>query len=101
MKRKLLLTDQEREIVRTLLRRHLPEGVEAFVFGSRVDQTAVSTSDLDILLKGPGPIDLKVMALLRESFEESALPFRVDILDEHAMSDRMRRNIGENIIKIV
>lgn len=88
------LSKAQEDVVREILREVFGnKPVEAYLFGSRVDGTATKASDLDILLKGPQPIPLKTMALLREKFEESNLPFRVDLLDDHTLSPEFRARI--------
>lgn len=78
--------------VRRILARIVPE-CEARVFGSRVSGTAKASSDLDLAVVCEGRLDFDTLRLLREAFEESDLPFRVDVLDWHAVSDSFRRVI--------
>lgn len=68
--------------VRAILGAHLPETVQVGVFGSRVEPERVKPmSDLDLVLEGPAPLPLSLMAELREAFDESVLPFKVDLVD--------------------
>ncbi len=97
----MVLTPNEKTIVLTILQQHLPQGVHAFLFGSRVDGSAKKTSDLDILVKGGSEIDLRTMALLRDAFEESDLPFNVDLLDFHALTEKMYANIKDGLVRVV
>jgi predicted nucleotidyltransferase len=66
---------------------------EVRVFGSRYHFTAREYSDLDLIIVGTEKLDYKVFADLKEAFEESNLPFRVDVLDWHAISDEFRQVI--------
>ena len=66
---------------------------DAWAFGSRVDGGAVAGSDLDLVLEGDRTLDWRVMARLKDAFEESSLPFRVDVLDWHALPEHFRQNI--------
>ena len=50
------------EIVRGILRAHLPAGFQAWVFGSRANWTAADASDLDLAVAGPTRLDYRVMA---------------------------------------
>lgn len=72
--------------VQAILARHLPAGVEVLVFGSRARGGAKRFSDLDLALKDVGPLDPAVMAHLADAFEESSLPWRVDLVDYHALT---------------
>jgi predicted nucleotidyltransferase len=65
-------------------------GCEVRVFGSRVNGPAKEYSDLDVAVVSPNKIKLRCKMLLREAFEESDLPFRVDIIDYNAASDEFR-----------
>lgn len=72
--------------VRAILADHLPASVEVLVFGSRARGGAKRFSDLDLALKDVGPLDPAVMAHLVDAFEESSLPWRVDLVDYHLLA---------------
>jgi uncharacterized protein len=80
-------------IVSEILARLAP-GVEARAFGSRVAGGHKEYSDLDLALVGREKLSAGAMEALREAFSESDLPFRVDILDWHAISDEFRAVIA-------
>ena len=82
------------ELVQRLLAEIVPE-CEARVFGSRYQGTASHGSDLDLVLVGPGVLDWKKLARLRAALEESNLPFRVDVLDWHAIPVEFQKEIEE------
>lgn len=68
---------------------------EVWVFGSRVTGGARKYSDLDIALIGAEKIDIQRLEALRDDFAESALPFMVDVLDWHDISDSFRQVISK------
>jgi len=68
------------QIVRDILQRYVPDR-EVWAFGSRAKWTAKEFSDLDIAIIGDKPLSIALTADLREAFQESALPFKVDIVD--------------------
>lgn len=80
------------EQVRNILQQHVPEA-KVYAFGSRVNLTAKAHSDLDLLVVAEKEIPLGRMHLLEEAFAESDLPFRVDVLDWHAISAEFREQI--------
>lgn len=82
-------------IVQEILQQHVP-ACEVRAFGSRQKWTAKETSDLDLVVVGPQRIQLKTMAALKEAFEESILPMRVDVLDWNAISPEFQRVIEES-----
>ena len=67
-------------IVRDILQHYVPDR-EVWAFGSRAKWTAKEFSDLDIAIIGDKPLSIALTADLREAFQESALPFKVDIVD--------------------
>lgn len=50
-------------------------------------------SDLDLAIVVKASLDVKTVALLKEVFEESDLPYRVDLLDWHTISPEFRKLI--------
>lgn len=82
-------------MVRRLVAIHAPE-CEVRVFGSRVSGTAKPYSDIDLALIGPERMPLTRLFAIREAFQESTLPMRVDILDWNRISESFQRVIEEN-----
>lgn len=82
----LALTDTELGIVLGILRKHLPAGTTVRVFGSRTHSKVKRRSDLDLLLESAEPMPLELIAELAEAFEESDLPWKVDLIDRKAVS---------------
>ncbi len=78
-------------IVRDILRRHVPDR-KVLAFGSRTSWTAKNYSDLDLAILGDTPQSLELISALSEDFEESDLPFKVDLVD-WALTDKTFRNI--------
>ncbi|MCX8049211.1 MAG: nucleotidyltransferase domain-containing protein [Methylohalobius sp.] len=85
--------------IKRILREHVPD-CEVRAFGSRVNGRAKDYSDLDLVVVGDKELPLDTLSLLREAFEDSDLPFRVDVLDWHAISEKFRRVI-ENHYEIL
>lgn len=86
------VTDEQLKIVLDILQQYVPDA-EVRVFGSRYNLTARKYSDLDLVILGQDILDLNLLAYLKEAFEESDLPFRVDILDWHSISQEFRQVI--------
>jgi predicted nucleotidyltransferase len=89
------------EIVKKILAEIAPDA-KAFVFGSRAAAagTKKKHSDLDLALKGTGIIDKKVIRKLTTAFEESDLPYRVDIVDLDATTENFRALIVKQAVPI-
>ena len=71
------ITAGQRKTILALLERHLP-GTAAWVYGSRAKWTSRPQSDLDLVVFA-APEQRRGVGNLREAFEESDLPFRVDL----------------------
>ena len=82
------------EIVRAILRRRIPDR-EVWAFGSRAKCTAREFSDLDLVVIGDQPLALAVSADLAQDFEDSDLPFKVDVVDWATTKERFRKIIEE------
>ena len=86
--------------VKAILAEHVPE-CEVRAFGSRAKWTAKDYSDLDLAVIGEGPLDWRTLDRLKEAFEESDLPMRVDVLDWHGISDSFRGVIEPEHVVLV
>ncbi|MGA2044785.1 MAG: nucleotidyltransferase domain-containing protein [Roseiarcus sp.] len=65
----------------------MPPTARAFVFGSRATGRARRTSDLDLAIDLGRSLTRRESLDLAEGFDESDIPYRVDIVDLHAASD--------------
>ena len=78
-------------IVQGILFRHLPAGVKVWVFGSRANWTTKDSSDLDLALECESKLSHKVLGALKDAFEDSALPYTVDVVDLNRIGDSFRQ----------
>ena len=79
------------EIVQDILCTQLPAGFEVWVFGSRANWTTKDSSDLDLAVEGAASLDHGVMVGLEIAFEESDLPYTVDVVDLNTVSLTFRQ----------
>ncbi len=77
-----------------LLRQYAPEA-EVWAYGSRVNQTAHETSDLDLVIRNPEQLDTPIKNLheLRDALSESNLPILVEVLDWARIPEDFQREI--------
>ena len=87
-----LRADQHREVAR-LLQRYLPDS-EVWACGSRVKGAARPASDLDLVTFASAGRQ-EAVSRLREAFDESCLPFRVDLFVWDKVPKEFRENIEE------
>lgn len=95
----LALTAAERQAILSILRRHLPN-TTAWVYGSRVEGTSRPSSDLDLVVFA-APDEMQQVGDLRDAFEESNLPFRVDLFAWDAIPRSFRENIRRRHVVLV
>lgn len=93
------ITEAQRTQILALLDEHL-SNTAAWVYGSRAKGKARPNSDLDMVVfaghaQGRGVYDLK------EAFEESNLPFRVDVFMWDSMPERFRERVLSDHIVLV
>lgn len=69
-----------------------------YAFGSRAKGTQKRLSDLDLCFKESIPFN--VQGHIDEDFEESDLPFKVDLLDWQFISPEFREIIKKDLILI-
>lgn len=92
-----LLTLEERRIVDAILARLVP-AVSVCVFGSRATGQHVRRySDLDLVLMTDEPLPPDQLAELAEAFEESDLPWTVDVIDWAAAGAAFRQRIEADL----
>ncbi|MBB4857284.1 putative nucleotidyltransferase [Novosphingobium chloroacetimidivorans] len=83
----IALGDADLDLVRSILRAHLPGDVQVAVFGSRAGGRVKPFSDLDLVLEGPGPLSLSLLGTLADAFDESLLPIKVDLVDRLSVDE--------------
>lgn len=84
---------QQLDTVKSVLNAVVP-GISVYAFGSRVNGRAKRYSDLDLVLQTEDPLNWQQLAQLREAFEESDLPIRVDVVDWAACSPQFKACIN-------
>jgi predicted nucleotidyltransferase len=86
------LSPAELEIVFGILRRHVP-GRQVWAYGSRARRNRLKKySDLDLAIDGP-PLSISTLGALAEAFDESSLPFKVDIIDAASLEPEFHHKI--------
>ena len=86
----LELSPEQAAIVQAILLARLPRPSQVWVFGSRATGKARRFSDLDLAIDAGRRLAASEAESLREAFAESALPWRVDVVDVHNVSPAFR-----------
>ena len=79
--------------IKSILNKFLPN-VKCWAYGSRVTGKSKQYSDLDLVLFIDKNQENKIIEL-KEIFDESNLPFRVDILNWNSIPDSFKDSIKE------
>lgn len=69
------------------------QSIQIYVFGSRARGDYKTYSDLDLLLEGNPPLDNKQLSQLKDLFEESDLPIKVDIVTPENLLDSFKESV--------
>lgn len=85
------LTQNQRKTVNELLKQYLPH-TEVWAYGSRVKFTSKPQSDLDMVAFATHENKASI-SKLKEAFEESSLPFRVDLFVWDEVPAQFHKNI--------
>lgn len=93
------ITLSQRKTVLALIQQYLP-GVVVWVYGSRAKWTSRPQSDLD-LVAFASPEQKDRVGDLREAFEESDLPFRVDLFVWDEVPESFRTQIEVEHVELV
>lgn len=88
------------ELVRDILAAHLPSGWKAWVFGSRATGRARRYSDLDLAIDAGRLLEFGETGALRDAFDDSDLPCKVDIVDWQEINARFRELIADQRVPL-
>ena len=84
-------------MVKKILAEHVPH-CEVRVFGSRSTQSAKTFSDLDLAIVCDAHMASAFLARIKDAFEASDLPIKVDVLDWWSISPSFRDVIDKRYV---
>ena len=93
------MRDDHLKIVQGILKKYVPAR-EVWAFGSRAKWLAKEYSDLDLCILGEAPLSFKTLGLMEEAFDESDLPYKVDVVDWATTSELFRRIIEKDKVVV-
>ena len=91
------ITKKEETIIKEILKDY---PYEFYYYGSRVKGDFTKASDLDILVKSKESIDYLILATLERKFNESKIPYRVNLSDYSQMEKSFYKLIEPALVKI-
>jgi len=83
-KNKFGLSERDERTIRDILRKY-PDVKTVYLFGSRAKGIPAPGSDVDLAIMNEG-LDLLTIGRIKSEFEESSLPYRVDIVHYPALN---------------
>ncbi len=87
-----MINSEDKKILVKIIKKYIPE-CKIYLFGSRSRKTHFPESDIDIAIDAGKRIDRYLLSNIREDIEESRIPFFVDILDMHDISQDIKDQI--------
>ena len=93
------LTRDQAHTLRGIVERVIP-GCQVRVFGSRATGRARPFSDLDLLFVQPARLSWSQRADLRDLFEASDLPFRVDVVAAEGLPETMADRVASESVSL-
>jgi predicted nucleotidyltransferase len=88
------------DIVRSILDTGLPPDTKIWVFGSRATGGTKASSDLDLAIDAGRKLTSEEQSVLREGFEDSDLPYTVDVVDWATVSETFRKIIERDRVAL-
>lgn len=98
-KTSLDLSDEDLKIVNDIIKKYIPDKT-VWAFGSRVTGKAKKFSDLDLVIVNVKELDFNLYVELKNAFDESDLPIKVDIVEWFHLSDSFKKIILHRYYKI-
>jgi len=87
------------ETVRAILRAVLTHEAKVWVFGSRATWTTKDSSDLDLAIDAGRPLTRDEESALRNAFEDSDLPYTVDVVDMQTVGETFRKIVERDRVE--
>lgn len=88
----IMMEEKHFQIVKSILNKY---NIKAYAFGSRLKRTAKEFSDLDLLIKQP--VDPIKMRQLKDDFEESTIPYKVDVILWEKIDENFKNMIEHDL----
>ncbi len=96
------LEDRHLDFVLSVLKRNISDvDAKFYIFGSRAKGTNKKYSDIDIAVDLNGKkLDISVLGKILIEFQESTLPYEVDVVDLNSIDDNFRNLIKNDLVLV-
>jgi|SRR3989339_3027 len=89
------------EMIKKILFKYLDfKKDKAFIFGSRATGNTRKFSDIDIGVRSEREIDTLLLSDIEEAFEESNIPYTVDVVDFSNISNNFKEVSMKKVISL-
>jgi len=85
------------EFISETLREYLPDDSKFFIFGSRARGQYSRSSDIDIGIESSQQLDRKLLNNIGEIFDDSFVPYHVDLVDFSKVKEKFLETTNERI----
>ena len=94
-----MLREADRQEIRRLVAAIVP-AAQVWVFGSRATGHARPFSDLDLLIDSQPPLSWDQRAALTDAFEQSSIPFRIEVVETRALAPEFQTRVWSERIPL-
>ena len=95
------IQEKHRAIISEILAKPERKGLAVYAFGSRAKGVAGKYSDLDLAVDNAGhPLPSRAMLRLMIDFENSLLPYKVDVVDLNNISAEFKSVILPDLLNL-
>lgn len=96
-----MLDTKTQEMIKKIIFHYLdPKINNVFIFGSRADNTARRFSDIDIGIEGKNRTSSITLSMIKADFDDSDIPYTVDVVDFLTTSANFNNIAKKNIISL-
>jgi len=96
-----MLNNNQIQLIKNIVNPILPNSsYKVFIFGSRATGKNRQFSDVDLGILGSCELDSDKISQITDEFEDSDLPFRVNVVDFAKVSDKFKEQALDKIISI-
>ena len=88
------------KIVQQILADALPKNAKVWVFGSRATWKTKRSSDLDLAIDAGRALTRNENSALADAFDESDLPYKVDVVDMHNVTNPFKAIIERQMLPL-
>jgi len=87
-----MIDKKYKDLFLRIITKHAPT-CKVYLFGSRAKGTHAESSDVDLAIDCGNEISPQIMGLIKESIEESVIPYFVDVVDFNVADEELKKQI--------